>query len=97
MGRAMMTETVIKVRNGRMLRLPNWVVTGFGMSNGGFIRVRKTHAGILLKPAKPVDADQAYFWTKRWQRMEQEVDAEIRKGRIRRSRNIKELLQDLRS
>jgi len=48
MGRA--TDTVIKVRDGRMLRLPKWAVSGFGVTNGGFIRVRKTHAGILLKP-----------------------------------------------
>jgi len=90
-------QTVIKVKGGRTVSLPAWVTRRFGMRNGGFVSVRETRNGVLLKPATPANEAQAWFWTRRWQRMEREVDAEIRRGRLRRSRNLRELVHDLRA
>jgi AbrB family looped-hinge helix DNA binding protein len=36
---------------------------------------------IELRPVLPVPAEQAWFWTERWQRMEREVDEDIAAGR----------------
>jgi len=95
MGRVGMAETIVRIRNGRTIPLPAWAVRSIGNGNGGFVRVRQTPAGILLKPATSASPGQAWFWTKRWQKMEMEVDADIRKGRIRRSSGLKELLKNL--
>ncbi|MBX3029262.1 MAG: AbrB family transcriptional regulator [Chloroflexi bacterium] len=35
-----------------------------------------------LTPVVPVPTSQAWFWTDRWQRMEQEADADIAAGRM---------------
>jgi hypothetical protein len=32
---------------------------------------------IEMRPALPVEVDQRWFWTERWQEMEQEADAEL--------------------
>lgn len=41
--------------------------------------------GVLeVRPKVPVDADQAWFWTDRWQQMEREADADIAAGRVTR-------------
>jgi hypothetical protein len=37
--------------------------------------------GVELKPAVTVPADQAWFWTERWQALEREADADIAEGR----------------
>ena len=47
---------------------------------GAQLEVLELEDGILLRPALPVRADQRWFWTDRWQAMEQEVDAEYAKG-----------------
>jgi hypothetical protein len=35
---------------------------------------------IELRPHVAIPADQAWFWTEGWQRMEREVDEEIARG-----------------
>ena len=37
---------------------------------------------IELVPVVAVPADQAWFWTERWQAMEREADADIAAGRV---------------
>lgn len=42
------------------------------------------HAGgvVELRPALPVPADQAWFWTEQWQKREREVDEHVAAGRV---------------
>ena len=37
---------------------------------------------IELRPLLAIRADQAWFWTDRWQAMEREVDADVAAGRV---------------
>lgn len=37
---------------------------------------------VELRPTVPVPADQAWYWTERWQAREHEVDAHVRAGRV---------------
>ncbi|MHB1731998.1 MAG: hypothetical protein ACYCU8_00820 [Ferrimicrobium acidiphilum] len=39
--------------------------------------------------------DQAWFWSERWQQMEQEADEDIAAGRVVTSAGIDELLAEL--
>jgi len=55
-----------------------------------------TKADAILKPAKLVDPSQAYFWAKEWQAGERKVGEDIRKGRIKTFKSVKELMDDLR-
>lgn len=43
----------------------------------------------------PVPADQKWFWTKRWQAMEAEADADIAAGRETAHGSIDDLLDGL--
>lgn len=38
---------------------------------------------------------QSYFWTKEWQTGEREADEQIRKGRVKKCKSVKELMDDL--
>jgi hypothetical protein len=42
-----------------------------------------------------VPADQAWFWTERWQQMEREADGAVAAGRITTVEGVEELLADL--
>jgi antitoxin MazE len=50
---------------------------------------------IELRPKVAVDASQSWFWTERWQQMEQEADEDIRAGRVIRSDNADDFLAEL--
>ena len=92
-----MAEAVVKVQKNKNITLPMWLIQRFHVTVGDFVRLEETKAGVVLKPAKLVDPSQAYFWTKEWQVGEQEAEEDIRKGRIKRLKSVKELMDDLRS
>lgn len=48
-----------------------------------------------LRGVLPVDADQAWFWSDRWQAMEREVDQHIAAGEVTTHGSVDELLQAL--
>ena len=90
-----MAHSVMKVQKNKNITLPMWLMQRFHLGAGDFVRVEETAGGVMLKPAKLVDPAQAYFWTKEWQRDEQEAEDDIRKGRVKAFKNIKELIKDL--
>ncbi len=92
-----MAQSVVKVQKNKNITLPMWVIRRFHLGAGDFVRMEATADGVVLKPAKLVDPTQAYFWTKEWQAGEQEAEADIRTGRIKAFKTIKELLNDLRA
>ena len=51
---------------------------------------------VLREPAEPPEPSQAYFWTKQWQSGEREAEQDIRKGRVRKFKNVQDLMKDLR-
>lgn len=57
--------------------------------------VERPDGVIELHPSVPVPADQAWFWTQRWQAMEREVDAHVERGEVTRHDSAEELFADL--
>ena len=92
-----MPRTIVKVQKNKNITLPMWLIHRFHVGIGDFVRLEETKDGVLMKPAKLVDPSQAYFWTKEWQAGEREAEADIRKGRVKRFKSIKELMTDLQS
>ena len=90
-----MPRTIVKVQKNKNITLPMWLISRFHVGVGDFVRLEETKDGVLMKPAKLVDPSQAYFWTKEWQAGEREAEADIRKGRVKKFKSVKELMQDL--
>ena len=92
-----MSETIVKVQKNKNITLPLWLIRRFHVGAGDFVRIEETKNGVLLKPAKLIDPSQSYFWTKEWQEGESEAEEDIRKGRVRKFKSVKDLMDDLRS
>jgi len=90
-----MPRAIVKVQKNKNITLPMWLISRFHVGVGDFVRLEETKDGVLMKPAKLVDPSQAYFWTKEWQAGEREAEEDIRKGRVKRFKSVKELMQDL--
>lgn len=50
---------------------------------------------IILKPKVLIDKDQEWFWKEGWQKGEREAQRDIREGRIKKFKSVKELIKDL--
>ncbi|MBI3319564.1 MAG: hypothetical protein HYZ89_03145 [Candidatus Omnitrophica bacterium] len=92
-----MTRSVVKVQKNKNITLPVWLMHRFHVRTGDFVQLEETRNGVLIKPAKLIDPSQAYFWTKEWQEGEREVEGDLKKGRVKKFKSVKELMNDLRS
>jgi AbrB family looped-hinge helix DNA binding protein len=61
---------------GRVL-LPAEVLEAAHLRDGDQVEIEVTARGILLRPAREHDPDQAWFWTEEWQTREREADADL--------------------
>jgi AbrB family looped-hinge helix DNA binding protein len=50
---------------------------------------------IVITRAQVIPPDQAWFWSKRWQRLEQQAQADLDEGRVVEYRSVKEALAAL--
>jgi bifunctional DNA-binding transcriptional regulator/antitoxin component of YhaV-PrlF toxin-antitoxin module len=63
---------------------------------GAQVRVVERDDGVIeLHPLASVPADQRWFWTERWQRMEREADEDVAAGRVRVCEDVDDLLAAL--
>jgi len=73
---------LVKVRRNSQITIPNNIIKNFNIVEGDYMEVEKKDDGIVLKPVKIVHPDQAYFYTKEWQKGEAEADKDIAEGRM---------------
>jgi hypothetical protein len=63
---------------------------------GAQVRILERQDGVIeLHPLSAVPADQRWFWSERWQRMEREADEDVAAGRVRRYNDVDDLLAAL--
>lgn len=56
---------------------------------------RRDDGAIVLTPHIAIPANQAYFWTARWQKGEREASRDIQEGRVTRFRKSADLFTEL--
>jgi len=50
-----------------------------------------------MEPQMVIPKDQAYFYTSDWQKDEQKASEDIKKGRVTKTKNVKELFKKLKN
>ena len=87
----------ITIQSRGLLALPREVRARHGLDQpGAQVEVVERDDGVIeLHPHVAVRSDQAWFWSKRWQKMEREVDAHVERGEITRYDSSEEFLASL--
>lgn len=86
----------VTVQSRGLIAIPSAIRRHFGLDHpGAQVEVIERDGEIVLRPHVAVPADQAWFWTKRWQQMEREVDDAVAAGRVTVVESVEELLADL--
>lgn len=70
------------VRKRSQVTIPSSVVASFGLHEGTAVDFVERDGELVLKPKLTIDADQAWFWTEKWQKKEREADEDIKAGRL---------------
>jgi AbrB family looped-hinge helix DNA binding protein len=73
---------IMKISPQGQIRLPKKVMTTLGIETGDYVEVDIEDRQVVLKPRKLIDPSQAWYWTREWQKMESDSDADFEKGRL---------------
>ena len=86
----------VRVRSKGRITLPNELRSLLHVEEGDDLRIAINEDGqVIIQPLHLIDPDQAWFWTKRWQKMEQETQADIDEGRVKRFNTLEDALSDI--
>jgi antitoxin MazE len=85
--------TQLRVRS--QITLPSEIVKKMKLQEGDNLDIILEDDKIVLKPVLVIDRSQSWFWSKRWQQMEKEADEDIKQGKVRKAKNLKELIRKL--
>lgn len=84
-------SALTKLTGGGQITLPKAIRTRANMQPGDFLEVDMDDDGhIVLTPKKLVNAGQAYFWSKEWQKGEAKADEDIKSGRVKKFSSAKD-------
>jgi AbrB family looped-hinge helix DNA binding protein len=85
-----------RLRTKGQVTLPGEVRKLLGISEGEDLIFRVEENGqVVVERAISIPADQAWFWTERWQKMEREAQADIDSERVHRYPNVDEAISSL--
>src|SRR5712691_5780069 len=89
-------RTFVTVQSRGLIAIPTAIRRHFGLDQpGAQVEVIEREGEIVLRPHVAVPADQAWFWSERWQHMEREANEAIAAGRLTVTEGVDELLADL--
>ena len=74
-------ETMKITRNGAVT-LPAKFRKLLGLKVGDHVKAELENNRIVIKPVKIIDAEDAFFYTRDWQKGEAEADRDIAEGRV---------------
>ena len=85
-----------RLRARGQVTLPGEVREILNADEGDDLIFRVDESGrVVLERAITIPADQAWFWTERWQRMERKAQADVDAGRVQRYPNADEAINEL--
>ncbi len=91
-------QTFVTVQSRGVIAIPTAIRRHLGLDQpGAQVEVIERDGEIVLRPHVAIPADQAWFWTERWQRLEREADEAVVNGNVAVAGDIGELLDDLES
>jgi len=73
---------LVQVRKKSQITLPPSVKKKLGIEEGDFLEFQVRENEVVFKVKKLIDADQAWFWTRRWQEGEKKAEEDIKAGRV---------------
>lgn len=86
---------VLQIRRNFQITLPTAIRKRLHLSIGDILETDIKEGKIIIVPKKTVDTEQVWFWTKEWQDAEKEADSDLKVGRVKKFKNVEDLIKDL--
>jgi len=84
-----------KLGQNYQIALPKEIVRNLHLNVNDYVDIHVKGNEIIIEPQVVIPKDQAYFYTSRWQEDEQKAGEDIAKGRVTKTKNVKDLFKKL--
>ena len=84
-----------KLGQNYQVAIPKEIVESLNLHINDYLEVHIEDKKVVLEPQVMIPKDQAYFYTPEWQEEEQKAGEDIKKGKVTKTKNIKELFKEL--
>jgi len=88
-------STLHKIQRSFQVTIPASVRKKAHIKVGDIVDFEVTPDGILIKPQETIDRSQAWFWSKEWQAEEKKVQEDIKKGKVKKFKDVDALFKEL--
>ncbi len=88
-------KMVLQIRHNFQITLPAAIRKRLHLNIGDLLETDIREGKIIIIPKKTIDAEQAWFWAKEWQEAEKEAEADIKAGKVKKFKNVEDLIKDL--
>ncbi|PKM91873.1 MAG: AbrB family transcriptional regulator [Euryarchaeota archaeon HGW-Euryarchaeota-1] len=86
---------ISEIRVNSQITIPKNIMKKLSLKKGDKVEFDIKGDSIVVKPVLIIDKAQSWFWTKKWQDEEKEVDKDIEAGRVKTFDNVNDLMNDL--
>jgi AbrB family looped-hinge helix DNA binding protein len=83
------------MRDKGQITIPTEIRKAARLEEGDSVEASLTPDGILLRPRRPIDSTQAWFWEPKWQARERGAGKDIAMGNVRTFKTEKAFMKDL--
>ena len=84
-----------KLGQNAQIAIPREILNALHLHINDYLDIRVEDHKIVLEPHLVIPKDQAYFHTPQWQEDEKKAAEDIKKGRVTKTKNLKELFKKL--
>lgn len=84
-----------KIGRNYQIAVPRELVRVLRLHVNDYVDIRVKENKLILEPQVLLPKDQAYFYTPEWQKEEKEARRDIEKGRVTKTKNLKQLFKEL--
>ncbi len=88
-------EELVRLRARGQVTLPSFIRKKLHLEDGSLVLAKVVGQTIVLIPQETVDKEQSWFWQEGWQKLEAEVEEDIRRGRVKSFDSVEELFDEI--
>ncbi len=86
---------VLQIRQNFQITLPSEIRKKLHLKIGDLLETEVKDGRVIIRPKKTIDADQAWFWNKEWQKAEKEAQGDLKTGKVKKFASVEDLIEDL--
>ena len=84
-----------KLGQNYQLALPKEIIETLHLRVNDYLDIKIENNKVVIEPQIMIPKDQAYFYTPEWQEGEIKAAEDIQKGKVSKTKNLKELFKKL--